>query len=205
MAAPTGCNTCNSSPKCNDTVTIMPGRRRRIVPLITAAFGVPATVLAIAAGGAVQAQSQPVWQPQVVTIPVIQALPPGVGSERGLQVRTILAKRAISARFPEIIDIGGARPDGMRWHPEGLAIDVIIPDYATAAGRALGDRIMAFAFANAEKFGLVHVIWQRTYFPAKGTPRRMADLGSPDANHYNHVHIATDGGGYPRGSENATS
>ena len=200
--APTGCNTCNSSPKCNDTVTIMPGRRRRIVPLITAAFGVPATVLAIAAGGAVQAQSQPVWQPQVVTIPVIQALPPGVGSERGLQVRTILAKRAISARFPEITDIGGARPDGMRWHPEGLAIDVIIPDYATAAGRALGDRIMAFAFANAEKFGLVHVIWQQTYFPAKGAPHRMADLGSPDANHYTHVHIATDGGGYPRASEN---
>ena len=183
----------------------MPGRGRRVAPVITAAFGLPATVLAIVAGGAVQAQSQPGWQPQVVVTPVIQALPPGVGSERGLQVRTILAKRAISARFPAITDIGGVRPDSMRWHPEGLAIDVIIPDHASAAGRELGDRIVAFAFANAEKFGLVHVIWQRTYFPAKGTPRRMADLGSPDANHYNHVHIATDGGGYPRGSENATS
>ena len=170
---------------------------------MAAALGLPAAVLAIAAGGAVQAQSQPGWQPQFVVTPVIQALPSGVGSERGLQVRTILAKRAISARFPAITDIGGARPDSMRWHPEGLAIDVIIPYYGSAAGRDLGDRIVAFALANAEKFGLVHVIWQQTYFPATGTPRRMADLGSPDANHVTHVHIATDGGGYPRRSEDA--
>lgn len=29
----------------------------------------------------------------------------------------------------------------------------------------------------------------------------MADLGSPDANHYTHVHITTDGGGRPTGNE----
>jgi hypothetical protein len=29
----------------------------------------------------------------------------------------------------------------------------------------------------------------------------MADLGSDDANHYTHVHIATEGGGYPNGAE----
>ena len=159
-------------------------------------------MLAIVAGGAVQGQSQAAWEPQVVAAPVTRALPPGVGSEVGLQVRTILAKRAVSARFPAITSIGGTRPDSMRWHPEGLAIDVVIPDYGSPAGRALGDRIVAFAFANAERFGLVHVIWQQTYYPAKGSPRRMADLGSPDANHYTHVHIATDGGGYPAGSEN---
>lgn len=180
----------------------MPVRRRRVVPVITAVFGIPATLLAITAGGTVQAQSQPAWEPQVITAPVSRALPPGVGSEQGLQVRTILAKRAISARFPAIVSIGGTRPDSMRWHPEGLAIDVVIPDYGSAAGRELGDRIVAFAFANAVRFGLVHVIWQQTYYPATGLPHRMADLGSPDANHYTHVHIATDGGGYPAGSEN---
>ena len=29
----------------------------------------------------------------------------------------------------------------------------------------------------------------------------MPDRGSPNANHYTHVHIATIGGGYPMGGE----
>lgn len=130
-----------------------------------------------------------------------RSLPPGVGEEKGLQIKTILAERMISARFPEIEHIGGCRPDPLPWHPAGLAIDVGIPDYETPAGKALGDRIVAFAFANAARWGLVHVIWQQTYMPADGRAHRMADMGSPDANHYTHVHIATKGGGYPVGDE----
>ena len=129
-------------------------------------------------------------------------LPHGVGSERGMQVQTIRVKRAISARFPQIREIGGVRPDAMKWHPNGLAIDVIIPDYDTPAGKALGDRIAGFALANARRFSLEHVIWQRTYHPADGKSRLMADLGDDDANHYTHVHIATYGGGFPAGAQN---
>lgn len=176
------------------------------MPVITAAIGVPAALLTGTWSAAAQdlaAATRP--EAQIVVSPMVagiaEAFPPGVGSERGLQVKTILAGRAISARFPEITEIGGVRPDAMRWHPEGLAIDVIIPDYASAAGRELGDRIVAFVFQNATRFGLVHVIWQRTYYPASGSPRLMADLGSADANHYTHVHIATDGGGFPGGGE----
>jgi hypothetical protein len=135
----------------------------------------------------------------VRTVP--QALPPGVGSELGLQVQTLLAKRAISAKFPEIREIGGVRPDSMKWHPNGLAIDVIIPNWDTPAGKALGDRITEFTFAHAEEFGLEYVIWQQTYRPAKGTPHVMEDFGSPDANHYTHVHISSYGGGFPKGGE----
>jgi len=69
------------------------------------------------------------------------------------------------------------------------------------AGKALGNRIMAFAFQNADRFGLVHVIWQQTYYPIGGKPHLMPNLGSDDANHYTHVYIATQGGGYPNGSE----
>lgn len=134
-----------------------------------------------------------------------RTLPPGVGVERGLQVQTILVERAISARFPDITSIGGVRPDSLRWHPQGLAIDVMIPNYDTPLGKALGDRVVKFAFANAEQFGLEHVIWQRTYYPASGQPKLMADLGNDDANHYTHVHIATTGGGYPAEAGNFIS
>ena len=50
------------------------------------------------------------------------ALPIGAASEKGLQVKTILAARAVSAMFPEIQNIGGVRPDALRWHPNGLAL-----------------------------------------------------------------------------------
>ena len=181
----------------------MPGKRRRVFPVVTAAFAIPAALLIAAGVGDGRVASATLSQDQqIIAAPVTAPmLLPGVGSERGLQVKTILAERAISARFPEIAHIGGVRPDSMRWHPQGLAIDVIIPDYRTPAGRALGDRIAAFAFENADRFGLVHVIWQQTYYPIGGKAHRMANLGSDDANHYTHVHIATDGGGYPNGRE----
>ena len=168
----------------------------------------PLVAVAVIASPVNAAQSL-TWEPQLVTasthtealpqaLPadwptrdVRRALPPGVGSEKGLQVETIRLKRAISAKFPQIRDIGGWRPDSMRWHPNGLAIDVIIPNWETPAGRELGDRIVEFALDNADRFDLEHVIWQRTYHPASGSPKLMDDLGDPDSNHYTHVHIAT--------------
>jgi len=129
------------------------------------------------------------------------ALPVGVAAERGLQVDTVLAERAVSAAFPEIHTMIGVRPDSLRWHPEGLALDVMVPDYGSSAGKALGDRILTYVLANAQKFDLNHVIWrQAIYFP-DGTAHRMPDYGGPDANHYTHVHISTNGGGYPTGNE----
>ena len=130
-----------------------------------------------------------------------QALPAGVAPELGLQVKTILAARAVSAAFHEIQNIGGARPDAMRWHPNGLAIDVMIPNYQSAEGKALGDRVVEFAFKNAARFDLNHVIWRQVYYPPHGPPKMMGNLGSDNANHYTHVHIATNGDGYPTGSE----
>lgn len=127
---------------------------------------------------------------------------PVAGSERGLQIQTIMARRAIVSRFPQIREIGGVRPDSMKWHPEGLAIDVIIPDWQTPAGRALGNRIAKFVSDNGRRFGVEYLIWQRMYIPAEGKSYLMNDAGNPDANHFTHVHIATYGGGYPTGREN---
>lgn len=128
-------------------------------------------------------------------------LAPDVAAENGLQVKTILAARAISAKFPQIHSIGGVRPDGLRWHPDGLALDVMITDYHSPAGIALGDRIVEFVCANADQLALDHLIWRQTLYLPNGTVRRMGDRGSDDANHLTHVHIATHGGGFPSGRE----
>ncbi len=192
---------------------------RLLRPLLTMVATAPIVAVAVIASPVNAAQPRK-WEPQLVStsthtgaLPAAlpeagaaraaarRGLPPGVGNERGLQVQTLLAARAISAKFPQIREIGGVRPDSMKWHPNGLAIDVIIPDWDTPAGRALGDRIVEYTFAHAEEFGLEYVIWQRTYRPAKGTPHLMGDMGNPDANHYTHVHISSYGGGYPKGGE----
>ncbi|RFD24707.1 hypothetical protein MUBE_12480 [Mycobacterium uberis] len=122
-------------------------------------------------------------------------LPVGVASEQGLQVRTILAARAISAAFSMIREIGGVRPDSLRWHPQGFAIDVMVPNAGTAEGIALGNAIVAFVFDNATRFGMQDVIWRGVYYTPSGA--KATGFG-----HYDHVHVTTTGGGYPTGREN---
>ncbi|MGE2729010.1 glycoside hydrolase [Mycolicibacterium vaccae] len=129
------------------------------------------------------------------------ALPAGVAPEGGLQVKTIWAARAISMMFPEIKTIGGYRQDPLKWHPNGLAIDVMIPNHNSDEGIELGNQIAGFALANAKRWGVLHVIWRQGLYPGIGAPSWTADYGSETLNHFDHVHIATDGGGYPTGKE----
>ena len=130
----------------------------------------------------------------VFDVDIPRALPPGDVSEAGLQVRTILAARAVSAAFPQITNMIGVRPDSRPWHPDGLAIDVMIPSPNSPEGIALGDEILAFAMTNAGRFGVQDVIWRGAYHTPSGP--RGSNYG-----HFDHVHITTVGGGYPTGGE----
>jgi len=121
-------------------------------------------------------------------------LPVGVAPEHGLQVRTILVARAISAAFPEIHEIGGVRADPLPWHPNGLAIDVMIPNPGSAESIALGNEIVSFVRKNAARFGIQDAIWRGVYYTP--TSAQRSGLG-----HYDHVHVTTTGGGYPSGRE----
>lgn len=121
-------------------------------------------------------------------------LPVGLASEQGLQVRTIQVSRSISATFPEIHEIGGVRPDPLPWHPLGLALDVMIPSPESAQGIALGNEIVAYVLKNSNRFGIQDAIWRGVYYTPTGA--QTSRLG-----HYDHVHITTTGGGYPKGGE----
>jgi hypothetical protein len=149
----------------------------------------PAEVEALAAGAPAAAQQ--------FQFP----LPAGVASEDRLQVKTIWAARAISVLFPEIKTIYGYRQDPLPWHPNGLAIDVMIPNHDAPEGIALGNQIAGYALANAKRWGVNHVIWRQKLYPGVGAPSWTANYGNETLNHYDHVHIATDGGGYPTGHE----
>jgi len=117
-----------------------------------------------------------------------------VAPEQGLQVRTILTARSISAKFPQIHSMGGVRPDPLPWHPLGLAVDVMIPDPGSADGIALGNAVVAYVLQNAKRFGIQDAIWRGVYYTPTGSqPSRLG--------HYDHVHVTTTGGGYPKGGE----
>ena len=122
------------------------------------------------------------------------SLPAGVAPERGLQVRTILVERNVTAAFPQIHSMIGVRPDSKPWHPNGLAVDIIIPNPGSPEGIALGNAIRDYALSNAGRFGVQDVIWRGTYY----TPAGPSGSGY---GHFDHVHITTTGGGYPTGGE----
>lgn len=151
-----------------DSAPPPPGAPPPAEPVIAALPGVPPGDLA---------------PPPPALIPDIpEALPMGVASEVGLQPNAVLAARAVSQQFPQIANIGGVRPDSKPWHPAGLAIDIMIPNSGSPEGIALGDQIMAYAMANAARFGLQDVIWRGTYYTPAGP--QASGYG-----HYDHVHI----------------
>ena len=182
-----------SSPAAPTTVAVAAPTMAALPPgPVPAAVGSPSTATQaelLAASAPVAAQDFQV------------ELPPGLAPEAGLQIHTIWAARAISMMFLDVKTIGGVRQDALRWHPEGLAIDVMIPNYHTPEGIELGNQIAGFALANAKRWGVLHVIWRQGFYPGIGAPSWTADYGNETANHFDHVHIATDGGGYPTGRE----
>lgn len=118
----------------------------------------------------------------------------GAAPEAGMQVKTILVERAVSEVFPQIHTMTGVRPDAKPWHPNGLAVDIMIPDSDSPEGIALGDAIRDYALSNVEDFGIQDVIWRGVYY----TPAGPTASGY---GHFDHVHITTTGGGYPLGDE----
>jgi uncharacterized small protein (DUF1192 family) len=160
------------------------------------------------AGGPMSAMSQQSSPPGAgartagVTVNSVHGpLPPGKASEKGLQKDTILVNRVVSAAFPQIQEIGGYRQDSLHWHPDGLALDIMIPGSNTPAGKALGDQVLSFLMTNKSTLGVDHAIWRQAIHYDGGGGQLMEDRGSPTANHMDHVHVATKGGGYPRGGE----
>lgn len=131
----------------------------------------------------------------------LPALPAAKGSEEHLQVDAVRVARVVAQQFPEIQTIGGWRPtDTYDDHPSGRAVDIMIPNYTSGQGKALGDRIAEYLLANAEALRIEYIIWRQEYRPAVGEANTMEDRGGDTANHYDHVHVTVAGGGHPDGS-----
>ncbi|MDO5534782.1 MAG: SH3 domain-containing protein, partial [Propionibacteriaceae bacterium] len=108
------------------------------------------------------------------------------------------AKRAVQHvldNYPRIRTIGGWRSSSnySSDHPNGRAIDVMIPSWSQQENIDYGWQIARDFAANAGQHKVSYIIWRQQIwnaaYPQRGW-RWMEDRGSSTANHYDHVHVS---------------
>jgi hypothetical protein len=108
--------------------------------------------------------------------------------ENRLRKTTIFIYRSVCPLFPAVNSYGGWRAGGMQFHKNGRALDIML---TPGKESALGHRIANYLIAHAKLFKIDHIIFeQHIWTPSTPHWRKMADRGSLNANHFNHVHVA---------------
>ena len=92
---------------------------------------------------------------------------------------------------------GVPAPRRPREHGSGRACDFMMSAggaMPSAANRELGWQIAEYAEANADRLGVMYVIWEQKIWDSRNPGagwKPMADRGSITQNHYDHVHISS--------------
>ena len=100
-----------------------------------------------------------------------------------------------------VIDVGYHKIAVAEAKKLGIPLIGVVDSNHSPEGIALGDRVVAFVLDNAARFDIHHVLWRQTSNGPGRAPRPMGNRGGDTANHYDHLHIATNGGGFPKGGE----
>lgn len=129
--------------------------------------------------------------------------PTGLPSERGLKPDALRALRCTKRQFPAITNIGGYYPSSWGEHPLYRAIDIMIPEYQTPAGKQLGDEAAEWLRANWRPFGIMYIIWQERIWSVQRADEGWRQCGGSSAScyngpddsaaHRNHIHVSVYG------------
>ncbi|MDQ7903548.1 hypothetical protein RB614_03345 [Phytohabitans sp. ZYX-F-186] len=88
------------------------------------------------------------------------------------------------------------RPGGPYEHPKGRACDWSAEKNgfggdAAGSDKLYGNNLAAFFVRNADRLGIMYVIWYRQFWsPANGWQSYSGAGGDPSSDHTNHVHIS---------------
>lgn len=88
------------------------------------------------------------------------------------------------------------RPSGPYEHPKGRACDFAAQasgygGVATGGDRLYGNNLAAFFVRNADRLGVLYVIWyKQIWTPAAGWRAYQSGQGDPSSDHTNHVHLS---------------
>ena len=119
--------------------------------------------------------------------------------EKGLQPNAIHVLHAVQVNFPQITTVYGVRQDALPDHPSGRALDLMLPDYTSATGKALGYKLSRWLQFHNQTLGVNYVIYDQQIWNVLRDQegwRPMASRGSDTANHKDHVHVTVLADGY---------
>ncbi|MBV2364764.1 coiled-coil domain-containing protein [Streptomonospora nanhaiensis] len=115
----------------------------------------------------------------------------------GATPRMAAIRDDIVSNFGAPYPVGCLRPGDPGEHGSGRACDFMMSAGGAApseANRQLGQQIAEYAQANADRLGVMYIIWEQRIWhsanPGAGW-EMMNDRGSITANHYDHVHISS--------------
>ena len=124
---------------------------------------------------------------------------PATGSpaERGLQPNALKALRCGAAAFPFVTRYGGVggRPNASD-HPNGRAVDLMIPAWSSPGGKARGWEVARWYEANATQFGVTYLIFDDKVWRARTKQwapytHPNGATSNPTLRHLDHVHVST--------------
>ncbi|MGI5118810.1 coiled-coil domain-containing protein [Marinactinospora thermotolerans] len=101
--------------------------------------------------------------------------------------------REFGAPFP----VGCLRPGDPGEHGSGRACDFMMSangGMPSAANQQLGTQIAEYAKNNADRLGVMYVIWEQRIWDSRNPGagwKPMEDRGSITQNHYDHVHVSS--------------
>ncbi|GAA3632573.1 M23 family metallopeptidase [Microlunatus ginsengisoli] len=128
--------------------------------------------------------------------------PTGMGVENGLTPDALLVARCGKHQFPQITTmygIGNRPANTDDDHQTGRAVDLMIPDWATAAGTALGWQVASWMRDHHTQLGVHYIIYAAKIWnvdrDAEGwrTYRSITGRNDPTSLHYDHVHVSVFG------------
>ncbi|WP_157973905.1 SH3 domain-containing protein [Desertihabitans aurantiacus] len=117
-----------------------------------------------------------------------------VTGESGLTSNSRYLLARLKARYPQVTTYHGVRPDAIPDHPSGKALDAMLPNYRSASSRALGKDMAEWIKNNASQLNVEYIIYDQRIWNVRRSGegwRYMADRGSDNANHKNHIHVTT--------------
>lgn len=131
------------------------------------------------------------------TTGVVGTCPPTrLPAEQGLTEDALHVLHCSSQQFPTITTFHGVgQRAGASDHPSGRAVDLMIPNYKTAAGSADGWQIAKWVRANAGALGVRYVIYSARIWNVdrdrEGWRPYHSTTGSANDTslHYDHVHV----------------
>jgi septal ring factor EnvC (AmiA/AmiB activator) len=115
----------------------------------------------------------------------------------GATPRMAAIRDEIIRKFGAPYPVGCLRPGDPGEHGSGRACDFMMSAggaMPSAANRELGWQIAEYAKANADRLGVMYVIWEQKIWDSRNPGagwKPMADRGSITQNHYDHVHISS--------------